>query len=121
MKKVLFVILGSVFVGIGFVGIILPGLPATPFLIIAAGFYFKSSERLYSWITNHKIFGKTIRDFREKKAISLKGKIASITMICIMILISTIFFIPDIMIKIIVIILGLTGIITILAFKTLND
>jgi uncharacterized protein len=118
MKRFIFIAIGSLFVCIGFVGVILPGLPATPFLIIASAFYFRSSEKLYTWITNHRVFGKTIRDFREKRAISLKGKIISVCMILVMASVSVIFFISIFYIKIIVIILALTGIITVLSFKT---
>ena len=63
----------------GITGIFLPILPTTPFLLLAAALFARSSGRLYVWLINHKIFGEYIRNFREDKAISLQAKIISIS------------------------------------------
>ena len=67
MLKILLIAIGSFFLILGFIGILIPGLPTTPFLLLSAACYFRSSDRLYSWLLNHKIFGKYIRNFREIK------------------------------------------------------
>lgn len=88
MKKTTFVILGTISFVLGVVGIFLPVLPTTPFLLLTAALYARSSEKLYVWLMNHKIFGEYIRNFREEKAIPLKGKIMSIGMLWVFILYS---------------------------------
>ena len=79
MKKTILVIFGSLSLVMGITGIFLPILPTTPFLLLAAALFARSSERLYVWLINHKIFGEYIRNFREDKAISLQAKIISIS------------------------------------------
>jgi len=66
---------GMVCLGLGLVGVILPGLPTTPFMILAAACFAHSSERFYNWILNHRTFGKLVRRFREGKGVPLKIKI----------------------------------------------
>lgn len=94
MKKTLFIILGSVSLTLGVIGIFLPILPTTPFLLLSAALFARSSERLYSWLMNHKIFGEYIRNFREDKAIPLRGKVIAISTMWIFMLYS-VFFIVD--------------------------
>ena len=61
--RLLWIFLGSLFVGIGTLGIFVPGLPTTVFMILAAACYIRSSEKLYNWLIKNKIFGKYIKDF----------------------------------------------------------
>ena len=79
--KYLFIILGSLSLALGIIGIILPILPTTPFLLLSAALYIRSSEKLYLWLINQKYLGTYIRNFREHKAIPLRAKIISITLI----------------------------------------
>ncbi|MGC3977406.1 MAG: YbaN family protein [Paludibacteraceae bacterium] len=60
-------------------GIFVPLLPTTPFLLLSAALYAKSSEKLYHRLLNHRVLGGYIRSFREEKAISLKVKIVAIS------------------------------------------
>ena len=77
MLKLFFILIGSLFLGLGFIGIIVPGLPATPFFLLSAGCYVRSSNRLYNWLINHKIFGRYIKTFREHRALTKHTKIVS--------------------------------------------
>lgn len=121
MLKLLFIFLGSLFLGLGFVGILVPGLPATPFLLLSAGCYVRSSNRLYNWLLNHKIFGKYIKTFREHRALSKSSKIISLVSMWIMICISAFFFIQNIFVRIILFIAGFIGTFVILKIKTYQD
>ncbi len=76
--KTLLIFIASLSLGLGIVGIFVPLLPTTPFLLLSAGLYAKSSEKLYNWLLNHKILGNYIKSFREDKAISLHIKIIAI-------------------------------------------
>jgi uncharacterized membrane protein YbaN (DUF454 family) len=76
--RVLWLILGVTSLALGALGIVLPLLPATPLIILAAFFFAKSSPALHDWLLQSRTFGKAIRDWRERRAISRKGKIAAI-------------------------------------------
>ena len=71
----LLVVAGSVSVALGIAGIFLPLLPTTPFLLLAAACYVRSSPRLYRWLMNHRWTGDYIRDYREKRGLPLRTKI----------------------------------------------
>ncbi|MCL2326117.1 MAG: YbaN family protein [Proteobacteria bacterium] len=76
-----YIIAGSLSLALGIIGIFVPLLPTTPFLLLAAAAYSRGSTRLYQWLINHKYLGPYIRNFREYKAIPLKAKIASISLL----------------------------------------
>ena len=118
IQKPLLIILGSLFVGLGFLGIFIPGLPTTPFLLLSAGCYVRSSDRLYTWLLNHKIFGRYIQNIRENRSISLRSKIISLIAMWLMISLSAFVFIEILWIRILVISLGVIGTIAILLFRT---
>ena len=65
IKKIILISLGLVFLALGIAGYILPGLPGTIFLIISAGFFVRSSERLYNFVVQNRFFGKGVKDFLE--------------------------------------------------------
>ena len=118
MIKPLLILLGSFFLGLGFLGIFIPGLPTTPFLLLAAGCYVRSSDRLYTWLLNHYIFGRHIQNFRENRSISLHSKIISLIAMWLMISLSVFVFIKNYWIRILIAILGVIGTIVILLIRT---
>lgn len=77
--RVFWIVLGSVSLALGVIGIFVPLLPTTPFLLLSAAAYFRGSPRLYNWLLDHKYFGTYIRNIREEHAIPLRAKIISIT------------------------------------------
>lgn len=66
-------------VGLGVIGAVLPLLPTTPFLLLAAFAFAKSSDRLHTWLLNHNIFGGLIDQWRRYGAISLRVKVVSVS------------------------------------------
>ena len=81
MIKALLITLGSLSLVLGIIGIFLPILPTTPFLLLSAALFFRSSPRLYNWLLNQKYLGTYIRNFREHRAIPLRAKIVSVSMV----------------------------------------
>ena len=79
--RFLLAIIGSVSLALGIMGIFLPVLPTTPFLLLSAALYMRSSQRLYEWLMSHKHLGPYIKNFREHKALPLRVKIVSVTMV----------------------------------------
>jgi uncharacterized protein len=80
-KKILLISAGSFLVGVGIAGIFIPILPTTPFLLLAAALYARSSQKFYSWLINNRILGRYIKDYREGRGIPVKVKIIAITLL----------------------------------------
>jgi uncharacterized membrane protein YbaN (DUF454 family) len=77
-----FLLIGGTFsLGLGAIGVFLPILPTTPFLLISAACYMRSSERMHKWILNNRWFGEYIRNYQEGKGIPLKTKILALTVL----------------------------------------
>ena len=70
--------IGTLMVGLGIVGIYVPGLPTTPFLLLAALCYLRSSERLSRWLLNHPRFGPGLTLILREKALPMRVKVFSI-------------------------------------------
>ena len=84
MNKVyrsLLLIVGTLSVALGILGIFLPILPTTPFLLLAAYCYARSSERFYQWLLNNRWFGEYIRNYREGRGMPLRDKIVTLTVL----------------------------------------
>ena len=81
MRKWLLVSAGLFLVGIAVVGIVVPLLPTTPFLLLAAACFVRSSDRLYKWLITHRWLGPYIRNYREHRAISMRAKIVTLTLL----------------------------------------
>ncbi|NHJ25435.1 MAG: DUF454 domain-containing protein [Candidatus Lokiarchaeota archaeon] len=82
---------GSISLIIGMIGIILPILPTTPFLLITAAAYAKSSKKFYKWLLNNRILGSYIRNYREGKGMPIKVKVITLILLWITIAISLLF------------------------------
>jgi len=109
MLRIILIILGSVSLCLGITGIFIPGLPTTPFLLLTAGLYVRSSDRLYNYVIRNRIIGSYIKDFRSKGGMTVRLKIFSIFLMWIMISISTFFFIQTLLIKLVLAGAGLAG------------
>lgn len=73
--------LGWLSVGLGALGVVLPGWPTTVWLLIAAFFFARSSPRFYRWLLTHRIFGPIVRDIRAGLGLPLRAKVFAISMI----------------------------------------
>jgi uncharacterized membrane protein YbaN (DUF454 family) len=120
LVKGLLIIAGTFFLGLGIIGIIIPILPTTPLLLLAAACYAKSSERFYYWLMNNRWFGNYIRNYREGKGIPTKIKILSISFLWITILFAAFFIVDILIIRMILIIIAVAVTIHILTIRTLK-
>lgn len=115
--KIILIITGSISVVIGILGIFLPVLPTTPFLLIAAALFARSSEKFYCMITTNRWFGKYIKDYNTGKGIRLKIKIYAISILWISIIISVI-ILKFLVLKLSLVIIALLATIYIISVKT---
>jgi uncharacterized protein len=89
------VALGFAFIGLGFIGVVLPLVPTTPFVLLAAYCFARSSPRFYRWLLQHPVFGKLIRDWRAGRGIALRVKVTAVALIVLTIGSSAIFFVSS--------------------------
>ena len=118
--KTICIILGTVSLALGILGIFLPLLPTTPFLLLTAALYFKGSPRLYQWLLNQKHLGPYIRNFRENKAIPLRAKVISLVLMWGTMLYCIFFLVPLVWVKILLFLIAVGVTYHILSFKTLK-
>ena len=118
--KVVYITLGSLSLALGILGIFVPLLPTTPFLLLTAALYFRGSPRLYDWLLSHKYLGPYIRNFRENKAIPLRAKIISITLLWSTMSYCIFYVVPYLWVKVILFLIASGVTYHILSFKTLK-
>lgn len=117
IKTYLLVIIGTISLILGTIGIFIPILPTTPFILLASFCYIRSSNRLYYWLINHKLFGKYIYDYLVHKSVKKSAKITAITLLWLSLGI-TIYLINS-YISFILIFIGIVVSIHIISLKTL--
>lgn len=92
--RLLFAGLGTLFVLLGGLGVFLPVLPTTPFLLLAAACYARSSRRIYRWLLQHPHFGPLIIEWREHRSMPYRAKRKALLLIALSFAISIVFFVP---------------------------
>ncbi len=120
LKKIFLIISGSFFIFLRTIGIFIPILPTTPFILLAAACYIKSSEKLYNWLTSNKVFSKYIKNYSLKKGMTKNTKLKVILLGLLAIIISS-FFTYNTSEKIILYSLGIIMIIVISLTKTAKE
>ncbi|MFX0186460.1 MAG: YbaN family protein [Candidatus Hodarchaeota archaeon] len=105
--KALYFTGGTISLILGIIGIVLPILPTTPFLLLAAACFARSSERFYNWLLNNRFLGSYIRNYKEGKGMPKKIKIFTISLLWITILLTSFIFIKIVWIRYILIIIAI--------------
>ena len=102
-KRRLLIGAGTLCTGLGIIGIFIPILPTTPFLLLAAACYMRSSERFYQWLINNRIFGAYVRNYIEGRGMPVRIKIFTILLLWLTIGLSITFGVQNIVIRIVLI------------------
>ena len=89
--RILFIVLGFIFLGVGAIGIVVPILPTTPFLLLASFFFAKGSKRFHDWFLSTKLYKKYLESFVKSRAMTLKGKLTILIPVSCMLIITFIF------------------------------
>ena len=106
--RAFYIILGCIAVVLGTIGIFVPGLPTTPFVLLASWCFYRSSPRLQEWLLQ-SFLGKYIREYQAKGGLTTRKRVYIILLMATMVAISTIFFISSMPIRIVVWSAGLIG------------
>ena len=93
IKRLIFIVLGIMFLVLGIIGYVVPGLPGTIWLIVAASFFVRSSNRLYGFVVHNRFFGHQVGDFLETGQMPRKAKIMALLFIWVF-SIASLFFAP---------------------------
>ncbi|MEJ5263548.1 MAG: YbaN family protein [Ignavibacterium sp.] len=118
LYRYFYLISGILLVAIGVIGIFLPVLPTTIFLILASACFVKSSPKANEWLRNHKILGMYIKNYQDKSGLTVKAKVINISLLWIMILFSAFYFTNEFYIRIILLMIAVGVTIHLLMIKT---
>lgn len=91
--RIALIVAGFIAVGLGIAGIVLPVLPTTPFMLLAAACFARSSPRFHHWLLHHRIFGPTVREWERHRAIPWKTKLWAIGLMSATLAVSIVFFV----------------------------
>ena len=114
--RALSIIGGTVSMGLAVLGIVVPGLPTTPFALLSAFLYAKSSQKLYNRLLNNRILGPRIRNYQRRQGITRKGKIGVILFMTAMVLFSSFVVIQNLSLRVTILSLGLVGLVVVWFF-----
>lgn len=120
MLKSVYIGIGTLSLSIGIIGIVVPLLPTTPFLLLSAACYAKGSTRLYHWFINVKWIGKHIENYHEGKGVTIRMKLFTILFLWCSISISMMLTWPNLIIQITLIIIATAVTYHIISLKTMR-
>ena len=109
VKRVAFVGVGCVFVGVAYIGAVTPGLPTVPWVLLASYFFSRSSPRLQAWLWYSPYFGRLIRDWHHHRGMRVSSKVTAVTMMTLACTASIVFAgLPD-WLRVVIGVCGATG------------
>lgn len=120
IKKSLFIVIGSISLALGVIGIVVPILPTTPFLLLSCFCYLRSSKRLYDRLMQHRVFGKYIYNYVTYRAITIKAKVISMVWLWTSLIISMI-FVANLHTRLILAVVGIGVTVHFLVMRTIRD
>jgi uncharacterized protein len=118
-KRCLLFIAGFFSMSLGILGIFLPLLPTTPFLLLAAYCFVRSSHKMYNWLLHNKLFGHEFKSYLITRAVSLKIKVWTVVILWVTIL-TSMYFVSIVYVRIILLIVAVSVSIHIYKLKTLS-
>ncbi|MDR2830341.1 MAG: YbaN family protein [Methanobrevibacter sp.] len=91
IRRLVYIIFGIIFLSLGAIGVFLPLMPTTPFVILAAFCFGKSLKRAENWILKSKYFGSYIENYRNKVGVPIRAKVRSIIFLWIVLIVSMVY------------------------------
>ena len=99
VKRAIYLVIGTLALALGVIGVFLPVLPTTPFVILAAGCYLRSSERMHTWILQSELFGETIENYQAGRGLRRGTKIRALALMWATISISALLFVDQLIFR----------------------
>lgn len=119
--RIILFFLGWIFLALGIIGMLLPVLPTTPFILLAAACFMNSSDRVHSWLIEHPKFGYHIDDYFSGRGIRARAKIAAISTLWFSVLLSVWHFIPLLAIDVLLVLIAIGVTVYLLSLPTCPD
>jgi uncharacterized membrane protein YbaN (DUF454 family) len=117
LSRLLWNIAGTVSLAVGVVGTVVPVLPTTPFLLIAAACYLRGSKRMYDWMVENRYVGSYLRDYVEGRGVSLRAKAVSVAVLWALILFSALFVTDSEIIRVVLLVVAAAVTVHLLTLK----
>ena len=123
VKRRILIGAGTLSTGLGIIGVFVPILPTTPFLLLAAACYMRSSERFYRWLINDRIFGAYVRNYIEGKGMPVKTKMFTILLLWLTIALTVAFAVENMVVRIVLlcVAVGVTAHIALIKKRKVKD
>jgi uncharacterized membrane protein YbaN (DUF454 family) len=121
MRRTVYKPLGLFFLALAIIGVLLPGLPTTPFLILAAWFFARSSEKWHRRLMDSVLFGPLLRNWEQRRCISLRTKIVALVSMLVAGGASVIFVIQDPLLRLVIVGFMALGCATVVSIRTCRD
>ncbi|MFC1500228.1 YbaN family protein [Candidatus Zixiibacteriota bacterium] len=120
VRKGLLSVCGVIAVILATLGIVLPLLPTTPFLLLAAACFIRSSDRLYRWLTAHRWFGPYIQNYREHRALTLRTKVVTVALLWITLGYTVFGLLENLIMQIALLLIGIGVTVHVLRYNTMR-
>jgi uncharacterized membrane protein YbaN (DUF454 family) len=117
-RKLILTVIGSLSLALGIIGVILPVLPTTPFILFSAWCFYRGSDRFHNWIINHAYFGPIIKEYGDSEGMTIESKVKAIGMTWTAVLLTAIFVLDSFLMRTLIIIIAGIGTIFLLKIKT---
>ena len=114
-------LIGTVSLAIGLLGLVLPIIPTTPFILLSAWCYYRGSQRFHDWLINHPYLGKIVEEYSYEEGMKKESKTKAIVFTWAAILLTAIFLIKSTTMRSIIILIGCFGTLIILRLKTREE
>jgi len=123
VKRRILIGAGTLSTGLGIIGIFVPILPTTPFLLLAAACYMRSSERFYQWLINNRIFGVFVRNYIEGRGMPARTKVLTILLLWLTIGLTVAFGVENMVVRIVLICIaiGVTAHVALIKKRKVQD
>ncbi|MFQ3684333.1 YbaN family protein [Roseiflexus sp.] len=118
VTRAVLIIIGTITLGIGILGMFLPGLPTTPFLLVTAACYMRSSERLYGWLIGHPRLSPHIERFNRERSMTLQAKLVILALAWTMLIGAAIFLVESLFMRVFLVVLAIIKTIVFARIKT---
>lgn len=116
VRKVLYVGCGTICILLALAGIVLPGLPTTPFLLLASWLFVRSSPSLHARLESSRLFGPYLKRYRKRGGVTAKGKTMIVILMLSVVAVSCIFFLESLALRLIVVSAGIAGTVCVIFF-----